>query len=278
MDYITRFYTTAEFTTAEPNLARPHVSLTKDNYVVHYMPVASQGGSQGGDTPSGEDTPVVTHDYVEIAGIKWATCNVGAENPWDTGLYFQWGDTQGYTASQVGDGEGQKLFTFADYKYAELDPSGSNDSGSGSGSGSGGGAYNITKYNETDGKTVLEASDDAVTAACGSSWRMPTTAEFQALGAAVKSAWTADYQGSGVAGLVCTDKTDSSKVLFFPACGLCNNGSVYDVGSYGFYWSSSLYSSDVQGAYYLLFYDGNVYQQDSNDRCNGFPVRGVLDE
>ena len=68
---------------------------------------------------------------------------------------------------------------------------------------------------------------------------MPTTAEFQALGAAVNTTWTADYQGSGVAGLVCTDKTDSSKTLFFPACGSCYDGSVYYVssfvGSYGIY-------------------------------------------
>jgi hypothetical protein len=32
--------------------------------------------------------------------------NVGASSVTDTGLYFQWGDTQGYTASQVGSGEG----------------------------------------------------------------------------------------------------------------------------------------------------------------------------
>ena len=37
-------------------------------------------------------------EYVEIGGIKWATMNVGATSILDVGLYFQQGDTQGYTA------------------------------------------------------------------------------------------------------------------------------------------------------------------------------------
>lgn len=204
-----------------------------------------------------------SHEYVEIGGVKWATMNVGATSVTDKGLYFQWGDISGYTASQVGSGSGQKYFGWADYKY-----------GNGTSSP---GATGMTKYNSTDGKTVLEASGDAVTAAWGGSWRMPTKDEYVALGNAVTSAWTANYQGSGVAGIICTDKTDSSKTLFFPACGHCYNGSVYYVGSYGYYWSSSLYSSNVQYAYSLLFNDGFVsWQSHTVSRCDGFPVRGVV--
>jgi len=184
--------------------------------------------------------------------------NVGANSITDTGLYFQWGDTQGYTAEQVGSGEGQKYFGWADYKYCD------------------GTSSVMTKYNSTDGKTVLDASDDAATANMGSGWRMPTTAEYAALGNAVNTAWTADYQGSGVAGLICTDKTDSSKTLFFPACGYCGNGSVRSVGSYGNYWSSSLDSSNVQNAYDLYFISDRVNWQDSYYRFVGYSVRGVV--
>ena len=204
------------------------------------------------------------HEFVEIGGLKWATINIGANSITDTGLYFQWGDTQGYTASQVGSGSGQKYFGLADYKY-----------GNGTSSP---GAAGITKYNSTDGKTVLEASDDAVTVAWGSQWRMPKTAEFQALGNAVNTSWTADYQGSGVAGLVCTDKTDSSKVLFFPACGYCANGKVGNVGSLGRCWSSSLDSSNVQRSYGLYFVSGSITWQSRNYRNYGHPVRGVVNE
>lgn len=84
------------------------------------------------------------HDYVEIGGIKWATMNIGANSVTDYGLYFQWGDIQGYTASQVGSGTGQKYFGWADYKY-----------GNGTSSP---GATGMTKYNATDSKTVLDLS------------------------------------------------------------------------------------------------------------------------
>ena len=110
----------------------------------------------------------------------------------------------------------------------------------------------------------------------GGSWRMPTTDEYAALGAAVNSAWTADYQGSGVSGLVLTDKSDSSKVLFFPAAGYCYNGSVSNVGSYGSYWSSSVYGSSLQNAYRLGFGSGTVNWQRNYYRYYGFSVRGVV--
>lgn len=38
------------------------------------------------------------HDYVDLklpSGTLWATCNVGANKPSDTGLYFQLGDIFG---------------------------------------------------------------------------------------------------------------------------------------------------------------------------------------
>jgi uncharacterized protein (TIGR02145 family) len=134
----------------------------------------------------------------------------------------------------------------------------------------------MTKYNSGDTKTVLDLSDDAAHANWGGSWRMPTTAEWQAFGAAVNTAWTASYQGSGVAGMVCTDKTDSSKTLFFPAAGCCSYGSVSLVGSRGYYWSSSLSSADAQKAYLTLFRDGFVNWNNSNYRFEGYAVRGVV--
>jgi len=206
--------------------------------------------------------PYNGHAYVEIGGLKWATMNIGANSVTDYGQYFQWGDTTGYVAANVGSTTYAKPLSWADYKF-----------GNGTSSP---GTTGMTKYNATDGKTVLDLSDDAARANWGGSWRMPTTAEYVALGNAVNTAWTASYQGSGVAGLVCSDKTDSSKVLFFPACGGCGNGSVNGVGSYGIYWSSSLYSSDVQRAYGLRSYDGFVNWQGNSGRYYGFPVRGVI--
>jgi len=246
-NYISNFNTTAELATfsATTDFKQPHVSLTKDDAKVHYF------------------DPYNGHKFVVIGGLKWATMNIGANSITDTGLYFQWGDTQGYTASQVGSGSGQKYFGWADYKY-----------GNGTSSP---GATGMTKYNSSDGKTVLDISDDAASAAWGGAWRMPTAEEYVALGAAVNTAWTTDYQGSGVAGLVCTDKTDSSKELFFPAVGLCNNGGVYYVGSRGRYWSGSLRSGGALNGRGLTFNSGGVNWQGYDSRCLGFSVRGVVD-
>ena len=213
---------------------------------------------------SEEDIKIDSHDYIEIGGTKWATCNIGATNPWDTGLYFQWGDTQGYTASQVGDGEGLKYFGWEDYKY-----------GNGTSNLT---ASDMTKYNSTDDKIVLDLSDDAARAAWGGAWRMPTENEFIALGNAVNTEWTADYQDSGVAGLVCTDKTDSSKILFFPACNSADYGGVNSI-DYGHYWSSSLYSdSDCSQAHFFEFNIDFVTWNSMSIRYYGYSVRGVLAE
>jgi uncharacterized protein (TIGR02145 family) len=120
--------------------------------------------------------------------------------------------------------------------------------------------------------------DDGVRANWGGKWRMPTTAEFAALGAAVNSEWTADYQSSGIAGLVLTDKTDNTKVLFFPAAGFAYSGSMLDVGSLGDYWASSLYSSNTIYGYNMYFDSSDVYWQGNDRRYNGFSLRGVVGE
>ena len=204
---------------------------------------------------SNDSFTFVYHDYVEIAGTKWATMNVGAESVTDYGLYFQWGDIQGYTASQVGSGTGKKYFGWTDYKYC---------------SGAGTSESAMTKYNSTDNKKVLEISDDAANASWGGNWRMPTKAEFETLLNSVDTAETADYQGSGVTGMICTDKTDSSKVLFFPAAGYADKGRTYAVGASPRYWSSSHYVNDDGYANRLI--EGDV---GTNARFVGYSIRPV---
>ena len=233
----------------------PNVSICTTEEDVHYNPFVD---------PCKSEIVKTIYEWVEIGGIKWATKNVGALTVTDFGQYFSWGGVSGFTADQVSGDCHSKAFSWEDYKY-----------GNGTSSPD---ATDMTKYNATDGKTVLDLSDDAARANMGGLWRMPTAAEFQALGDAVNSAWTADYQGSGVSGLVLTDKTDSSKVLFFPAAGRCSYGSATHVGSIGSYWSSSVLSSDVQRAYCLYFGSSYSYWQSYDSRYGGFSVRGVLDD
>ena len=192
-------------------------------------------------------------DFVEIGGIKWATCNVGAEKPTDTGLYFQWGDRRGYTADEVG-----KIKRFDSKHYKHHD------------------GKRFTKYNELDGKQELDLRDDAAFAYMGHGWRMPTTNDFIRLIDSTIHMWTNNYLRSGVAGTVFTDRTDATKELFFPAVGFCTNGYIHSVGSYGYYWSDSLYPEcTVYGCYLYLDSICNVWYNYTN-RYFGSPVRGIL--
>ena len=225
----------------------PNVSYCVQENEVHYNPFVD---------------PYNGHAYVDLglpSGTKWATMNVGAESETDYGLYFQWGDTQGYTADQVGTGSGQKPFTWVDYKY-------------GNGNSSPGDA-GMTKYNSTDGKTVLDLEDDAVAANWGGSWKMSTEAQFQELlnTANCTNTWTTV---NGVNGRLFTSVANGN-TLFLPAAGSASNGSMYTVGDEGNVWSSSLSSDYVIIARYLYFYDEDT-DVDDFDRFNGLPVRGVV--
>ena len=203
-----------------------------------------------------DDNGVIHHfvdgyEYVKIGGVKWATCNVGAEKETDSGLYFAWGETKGYTADQVGSGCGQKCFTWNDYELK---------------------GENMLKYNMLDGLTILEAYDDAATQNMGENWRMPTKDEFNSLLSATTNKWTTV---NGVKGRLLTDKTDDFKKLFFPAVGNCYDGSVYNVGSKGYYWSSLLDTLNVVNCWYLNLNSWNCYMNYGN-RLYGFPVRAVF--
>ena len=71
--------------------------------------------------------------------------------------------------------------------------------------------------------------------------------------------------------------TNSSKTatITFPASGLrnCNVGSLYKVGSNGFYWSAV--PNGANDGCYLHFYSGNVNPLNGFNRFYGFAVRAV---
>ena len=101
---------------------------------------------------------------------------------------------------------------------------------------------------------------------------MPTKTEFQELLSGTTKGWT---RVNGINGWKFTSKTDTSKYIFIPAAGVCGDGSVYNVGYYGYVWSSSLGTSYSDNAWYLYFNSGSCYMSYSN-RCDGLSVRGVM--
>jgi len=192
--------------------------------------------------------------YVDLnlpSGTLWAWKNVGASSPDESGLYFQWGDTKGYTADQVGTRRGQKNFSSCGYKW--------NPSGDGSA---------FTKY--TTMKAKLGLDDDAAHANMGGTWHMPTPTQISELLNNTTHPWTTQ---NGVNGRLFTSKNGNS--IFIPAAGNAWDGSLSDRGDYGYVWSSMLSTDYVSSGQYLYFGSGGALLYYSY-RYDGFSVRGVI--
>ena len=145
------------------------------------------------------------------SGLKWATCNIGAESPEDYGDYFAWGEV-----------EPDSSYNWPDYKWCK------------------GNQKTFTKYctcnddGTVDNKTELESADDAAVINWGGSWRMPTEEEMRELVDNCTWTWTSQ---NGVAGSLATGPNGNS--IFFPVGGY----KLFDrlEGSEdGYYYSKSL--------------------------------------
>jgi hypothetical protein len=201
----------------------------------------------------GKPKPTVNNKgFVDLglpSGTLWAKCNLGAEKATDFGKFFQWGDTQGYS----GVDEHQFSWDWDDYKYGTS-------------------WNNMTKYNNTDGKLVLDNEDDPVFVATNGKFKSPTKEQLQELIDCTNHEWTSV---DGVNGMKFVSKSDDTKYIFIPMAGYCLNGSHNDVGFWGCVWSISRSESSAYGAWEMSFYEGNVLMYYSSRR-SGYPVRGVV--
>ena len=193
------------------------------------------------------------------SGTLWATCNVGADYPDETGDYFAWGETEPKTD-----------YSWSTYKY--LDGS------------------NYTKYNRNDGLTVLLAEDDAATANWGSEWQTPSYRQFEELFDSTyttvewKKEWRETLSYSGVR---ITSKANGNSI-FLPIAGLYDYPYGYLNGPEGYYWSRILYPQSIEKARIWQFGldNGNNFKfginyypnrrPDCNRRINGLSVRPVM--
>ena len=187
-----------------------------------------------------------TKEAIDLGlSVKWATCNVGATSPEKYGNYYAWGETT--TKSD---------YSWDTYKYGTYNYDGDNSK--------------LTKYNTSDGKTTLEAADDAATANWGGGWRMPTDAEWDELINNCTWTWT---NKSGVSGYEV--KASNGNSIFLPAAGYRYSGYLNYAGDNGRYWSSSLntyYPSSARSAY---FFSDFVYSA-GRSRYYGQSVRPVV--
>jgi uncharacterized protein (TIGR02145 family) len=104
---------------------------------------------------------------------------------------------------------------------------------------------------------------------CPSSYRLPTNAELNA----ERTTWISNNAAGAFA-----------SPLKLPMAGFRkrDNGSVYDAGSYGYYWSSTVNSTNLYGVDALVsgiltFRNSTAEMENQQLRANGFSVRCIKD-
>ena len=185
-------------------------------------------------------------DFVEIEAVdlglsvKWANLNLGAKAVNDYGNYYSWGETEPNKSS----------FTWDNYKWGK--------------------PYNFTKYAQSQGKTVLDPEDDAAYQALKGKWRMATIEEFGELRNKCK------WEETMIDGVVCYKVSGNGNYIIIPAYPGYYDGGITERGVNGYYWSSTILTSDWKWAQNLWFKDGISLQQ--GQRFFGEVIRAVYDD
>lgn len=206
--------------------------------------------SQGSFTEQADEVEQVSfgrgingHGYVDLglpSGLKWATCNVGADSPDDYGSYFAWGETS-TKSSYIS----ENSLTY--YEWPSF----------------------LESQGIIDKNGDLTPTYDAATANWGGTWRMPTSTEIDELRRSCSWTWVTQNGKNGY-----NVKGPNGNSIFLPAAGYRYGSSRYDVGIYGNYWSASVYSDDLTGALFL-YLTGDYQARFIGDRDEGKSVRPV---
>ena len=259
---------TLEATIMPDNATNKELIWTSDNEAVATVSAEGVVKALGAGTASITATTVdqgktascaVTVVLVDLGlSVKWASCNLGASKPTEYGGYYQWAGTK--DVSDIG--------IYLDWSNCPYH--------TGSSGTSGWTQYNTrSSFGTVDNKTVLEAKDDAASVALSGKWRMPTDDEWTELCNTDNCSWTWTTI-DGVNGYKVQSKKSgyTDNWIFLPAAGYRGFGGLYNVGSYGSYWSSSLNSDLPSGALNVFFGSGSLSWGD-NYRFYGLSVRPV---
>ena len=206
-------------------------------------------------TVQGPVTTITTPDAIDLGlSVKWASFNLGATRPEESGNYYAWGEIEPKTAFEV-------------WNYKWLDAN----------------SRTYTKYNSVDNLCQLEAEDDVAHVELGGNWRIPTKAELQELlDTWYNEGYRWQYKAvNGVPGfeIECLSNHNS---LFLPFSGFIHNTEPLLNGSSHFS-TSSLGERGPEGAYVGVIDPGPSFGPDGDylitmtslSRCFGFPVRPV---
>ena len=194
--------------------------------------------------------------YVDLglpSGTMWATCNVGATRPEDSGLLFQFGRVNGYKYGDTNHKFRTNAQNLEDGSKSEYIP--------------------ITSSGKTyDKNEILDLADDVAHVNMGGKWMMPTQTEYLEM---FNNTTHKVETINGVKGMLFISNINNKR-LFVPFAGYWYNGNFSAAGSYANVWSSQVHHSNVLCAYRLschLSGNASIY---GNSRPFAFSVRGVF--
>lgn len=203
------------------------------------------------------------------SGNLWATCNMGATSPEESGSFYAWGETTPKTK-----------FGWETYALAED------------------GVTTLTKYctDEKDGVpdqiVKLEMADDAAYVTLGEDWMIPERKDFNEL--MTKKNCTVKWcKLNGVGGFLFTSvrKGYEGNSIFIPLAGINEFDKVTRAGRFGWYWCNELYydlgdgtdpdfeehyNSNEAYALWLEHTDLDNHLVKSRPRRAGLPIRPVF--
>ena len=188
---------------------------------------------------------LTTGELVDLGlSVKWATTNMGASSPEETGDYYAWGELKA-----------KDEYTWATYEHSADKTA------------------NMAKYHGTDNLQYLDCNDDVVHKYYGGDWRMPTIEEWREL--KEKCTWTEQVQNGRKVYKITS--SINGKYIFLPIAGLIDGKQRKD-GMSARYWSITRNDNSYPHKARALNEVHFTTYHDGDDRYLGMPVRGVYDD
>ena len=176
--------------------------------------------------------------------VKWASHNIGASLPEETGNYYAWGELAP-----------KSNYTWANYKFSSN------------------GTSTMTKYNGTDDLQLLEREDDMVYQKYKGKWRIPTKAHWDEL---LNNCDKEIVRKNGRRGYLFTSRINGNSI-FLPIAGVIDNAQPKEGMSLR-YWSSTRNDNSYPYKARALNDPEHYYQHFGNDRYLGMPVRAIFED
>lgn len=208
--------------------------------------VSGESGTSGDDNNSGNNNNNGnTSDARRVdlgLSVCWASCNVGANEPWENGNYYAWGET--YIK------EAYSNDTYEHYTYwGEVS-----------------GGYDFI------GLDISETEYDVAHVEWGGDWRIPTSLEMTEL--YNRCTWTRTSV-NGRDGYEVTGPNGNS--IFLPSAGYCNGWELEGYDTKGLYWDSEGYDDYRDYLGDALGWDNDDRWRGGRYRTLGGTVRPVTE-